>query len=128
MTKPGYDSDLTDAQWAHLSPLLPPPGLGRPRQHEVRVLINAILYVLRTGCQWRLLPHAFPPWSTVYHHFRKWRDDDTWEPVMQALRQQVRVHSDRAPQPRAVIAVIIDSQSIKTTEKGGLGATMGVSG
>jgi putative transposase len=125
MTKPGYDSDLTDAQWAHLSPLLPPPGRGRPRQHEVRVLINAILYVLRTGCQWRLLPHDFPPWSTVYHHFRKWRDDDTWEPVMQALRQQVRVHSDRAPQPSAVI---IDSQSIKTTEKGGLGATMGVSG
>ncbi len=70
MTKPGYDSDLTDAQWAQPSPLLPPPGRGRPRQHELRVLINAILYVLRTGCQWRMLPHDFPPWSTVYHHFR----------------------------------------------------------
>ena len=71
-----------------------------------------------------MLSHDFPPWSIVYHHFRKWRDDDTWEPVMQALRQQVRVHSDRAPHPSTVI---IDRQSIKTTE-GGLGATMGVSG
>ena len=61
MAQPGYASDLTEAQWARLAPLLPPPGVGPPRQHEPRVIVNAILYVLRTGCQWRMLPHDFPP-------------------------------------------------------------------
>ncbi len=114
MAKQSYDTDLTDAEWDYLSPLLPPPGLGRPRQHDLRVILNAIRYVLRTGCQWRLLPKDFPPWSSVYYYFWKWRDDDVWEPVMQALRRQERVHSDRAPDPSAAI---IDSQSVKTTER-----------
>ena len=99
MATRGYASDLTDAQWATLAPLLAPSGLGRPLQHDLRVLTNAILYVLRTGCQWRMLPQDFPPWSTVYHHFRKWRDSGTWEAVTQTLRQQVRSARSGRPTP-----------------------------
>ena len=124
MAKRSYASDLTAGQWRLLAPLLAPSGLGRPPQHDLRISTNAILYVLRTGCQWRMLPHDFPPWSTVYHHCRKWRDDGTWAAVMHALRQQVRGRQARAPHPSAVI---IDSQAVKTTEKGGPAATMGAS-
>lgn len=121
MAKQGYDTDLTDAEWAYLSPLLPPPGLGRPRQHDLRVILNAIRYVLRTGCQWRMLPHDFPPWSSVYYYFWQWRDEGFWEQLLPPLRRLERQRTERHPEASAVI---IDSQSVKTTEKGGRAVTM----
>ena len=118
-----YPSDLTDAQWARLEPLLPSvrPG-GRPRAHPLREIIDALRYVLRGGMAWRALPHDYPPWQTVYHYFRMWRLDGTWERLNDELRQLVRERAGRNAQPTAAI---LDSQSVKTTEKGGLVATMG---
>src|SRR5947199_4666699 len=114
-TRP-YDTDLTDAQFALLEPLLPPPKpLGRPRA-DLRAVLNGILYLLRSGCPWRLLPHDFPPWSTVHTWYRRWRRDGTWEEIHEALRQQVRRQAGRPPSPRSSAA---DSQSVKTTPQGG---------
>ena len=121
-----YPTDLTAAQWAQWArPLLPPPGIGPPLRHEQRVLGNAILQVLRSGCPWRLRPHDFPPWSTVYQHCRKWRDEGLWAEGMHAVRHQERQRRDRALAPRAVIS---DSQSVKTTAKGGRVATLAARG
>ena len=120
-----YPTDLTAAQWAQWPPLLPPPGVGPPLRHEQRVLGNAILQVLRSGCPWRLRPHDFPPWSTVYQHCRKWRDEGLWAEGMHAVRHQERQRRDRALAPRAVIS---DSQSVKTTAKGGRVATLAARG
>ena len=121
MSRPRYPSDLTDRQWRRLAPLVPPakPG-GRPRSADVREVVNAILYVLRNGVVWRALPHDFPPWKTVYHYFSAWRRDGTWEAIQEALREQVRAKDGRAASPSAAI---LDSQSVKTTEKGGLAAS-----
>ena len=90
-----YPSDLTDSQWNRLEPLLKPPrrnrhGGGRPRQYELRRVVDALLYVVKTGCQWRQLPTNFPPWLSVHQQFRAWRDDGTWERVTKALREQGR--------------------------------------
>jgi putative transposase len=116
-----YPSDLTDAEWAILAPLLPPPKrLGRPARVERREVVNAILYVLRTGCQWRYLPEGFPNWNTVYWYFVRWTDDGTWERVNDVLRRRLRVQRGRDPEPSAAI---LDSQSVKTTERGALAAT-----
>jgi len=120
MTRRAYPTDLTDAQWAILEPHVPPPKPGgRPPKHTRRELVDAMLYVLRGGIAWRLLPHEFPPWQTVYHYFRIWRDDGSWERINAALRERARARAGRDPQPSGAI---LDSQSVKTTEKGGLAA------
>lgn len=121
MSRAPYPTDLTDAQWALLAALLPAaqPG-GRPRSVELREVVDAVLYVLRNGIVWRALPHDFPPWPTVYWYFRQWRLDGTWEAIQAALREEVRLADGREATPSAAI---LDSQSVKTTEKGGLAAT-----
>ena len=87
-----YQSDLSDAEWSCLEPHLPAPeATGRPRLHSPRKILDAILYVLKSGCAWRLLPNDFPPWKTVYHYFRSWRLNGTWERMHSALRKRVRL-------------------------------------
>ena len=120
-----YPSDLTDIQWVRLEPLLRRDrgnrhAGGRPRKYELRRVVDALLYVVKTGCQWRQLPSNFPPWLSVHQQFRVWRDDGTWERVSRALREQGRRTSGRNAAPTVAI---IDSQSVKTTGKGGRAAT-----
>jgi putative transposase len=111
-----YDTDLTDEQFALIELLLPrPKRTGRPPA-DLREVVNAILYLVRAGCQWRLLPKDFPPWSTVDTWFRRWRTDGTWERVNEALRRQVRRRAGRHPSPRASA---VDSHSVKTAGQGG---------
>src|SRR5215217_1378006 len=117
--KRSYSTDLTDAEWQCLEPYVPAPSKrGRPRIHGTREILNAIFfYVLRSGCPWRLLPrNDFPPWCTVYHYFRRWSRDGTWERVNRTIRELLRTRLGRNPQPSAGI---VDSQSAKTSGVGG---------
>jgi putative transposase len=112
-----YATDITDAQWAELAPrLAPSAGPGRPRTVDVRMVLNALLYKNRTGCQWRNLPNEFPPKSTLWDYFQKWSADGTWMYLNDLLRQDVRFALDRDSEPHIAV---IDSQSVKTTEAGG---------
>src|SRR5215467_5339918 len=117
MNRKPYPSDLTDLQWQNLEHLLPQPKSGgRPRAYPNRELVDAILYVTRSGCAWRLLPHDFPPWQSVYGYFRRWRQAGVWKRLHDALVVTVRHVEGRDRQPSAAI---LDSQSVKTTEQGG---------
>jgi putative transposase len=114
MRKP-YPTDLSDAQWSRLRSYLPTPkAQGRPRTHSLRDVLDAIFYVLKSGCHWRLLPHDFPPWSTVYYHFRRFRLGGLWFLILKALRAAERNRAGKDPQPTAAI---MDSQSVKTVEE-----------
>ena len=117
MARKRYSTDVTDAQWKRISRFIPKaqPG-GRPRSTDIREVLNAIFYVVRTGCAWRLLPHDFPPWQTVYDFYWKWRDDGTWALINARLREQVRRKAGRQPEPRIGV---LDSQSVKVSDRGG---------
>lgn len=116
-TRSRYPTDLTDAEWEYLEPHMPDRrARGRPREHPVREILDAILYIVRGGCSWRLLPHDFPPWSTVYYWFRRWNLDGLWQRVLVILRRSARTKDGRDPEPSAAI---IDSQSVRIAEESG---------
>jgi transposase len=117
MTRKAYPCDVTDREWQIIEPLLPEAqGIGRPRQVDLREIVNGIFYVLREGCSWRALPHDLPPWQTVYNYFRHWQRLGVWQEIHTKIRNQVRKRLEKIDNPTAGI---IDSQSVKTAEKRG---------
>src|SRR5947209_9126415 len=118
LSRTSYDTDLTDAEWEQLAPLVPPAKAGgRPPKHSRREILNGIFYAVRSGGAWKLLPHDLPPWRTVYHYFWSWRRTGVWQQIHDSLREQVREAAGRNPNPSAAI---LDSQSIRTSEAGGV--------
>jgi transposase len=118
-----YTSDLSDAEWAIIEPLLPPPkSTGRPIKYPRREIVNGMLYVLRNGSTWRDMPHDLPPWRSVYWYFMMWRDTELFRHINDTLRTQIRILDGREEEASAAV---IDSQAVKTTEKGGLLDTAG---
>jgi putative transposase len=117
-----YPTEMTDVQWQAIARLIPSAKEGgRPREVDMRSLVNGIFYLVRTGCAWRMLPKEYPPWQTVYYYFARFKKDGTWQRMHDLLRTRVRHKAGKHKQPTAAI---IDSQSVKTTEKGGYTVTM----
>ena len=115
-SRQAYPTDLNDTEWKTIAPYLPEEKTtGRPREHTWREILNAIFYITRSGCAWRLMPHDLPPWKTVYHYFRLWRKDGFWEQLNRILREKLR---EKKGKNRQASAAIIDSQSVKTLENG----------
>src|SRR5271163_498698 len=117
MERKPYPTDVTGEQWKLVEPFLPDakPG-GRPRKTDLREVLNALFYLVRSGCQWRMIPHEFPPWKTCYNYYRAWISNGTWDEIAVVLRMDVRSQAGRNEQPRVAA---LDSQSVKTTEQGG---------
>ncbi len=119
MNRKAYPSDLSDSEWSIIEPLLPKAkrhGRGRKREIDEREIVNAILYLLQEGCQWRSLPHDFPHWSTVRTYFDRWKRKKVWNRLNQILREELRIQEGRERKPSAAS---VDSQSVKTTQKRG---------
>ena len=114
-----YQTDMSDEEWNKIEPHVPKrkTKAGRKREHSFREILNAIFYIVRSGCVWRMMPHDFPPWQTVYTYFRIWKRSGIWESMNAALRTELRVASGRNPEPSAAV---LDSQSVKTTETSGV--------
>jgi putative transposase len=118
-----YPTDITDKEWLILEPFVAQGKMGRPRTHDIRKIINAIRYVMKSGCQWRLLPKEFPPWQTVYDYYLRWRNNGKWQEIHDTLVNQVRERVGKKPTPTVGI---LDSQSVKATQKGDLADMMQV--
>ena len=112
-----YSTDIKDKEWLILEPFVAQGKIGRPRTHDIRCIINAIRYLMKSGCQWRLLPKDFPPWQTVYDYYLRWRKNEKWQHIHDTLVKKVREQVGKKPAPTVGV---IDSQSVKTVQKGGL--------
>jgi putative transposase len=122
LTRRRYESDLQDDEWKLIAPHIPQPKPGgRPREVDIRAVVDAVFYLLKTGCQWRALPHDYPPWGTVNWYWNQWRDSGLWQELNDVLRRDLRSAAGRHDEPSAGV---IDSQSLKSAEKGGRVGTM----